>query len=364
MIKRNPRKILLTGGHAATAAYATAEAIASKGYFKEIFWVGTKTAIEGQNFQTLEAQILPPLGVTTYWIPGGRIQRKFTIWTIPSLIKIPLSFFVSLFLVIKIKPHVILSFGGGVSFPVILAGWLLGVPVVIHEQTASAGRANEIASPFARKIILSRTSSLDFFPMDKSIVIGNPVREEIVKIKPKNLSSVKTILITGGSRGSIALNELVEPILGKLLSKYRIIHQTGPLDYEKFAKIKSELTQSDNYEVYPSLDLDQMAKHYDLSDIVVARSGANTVSEIIIIGRPSVLVPIPWSYKNEQNLNAQYAEKLGLVKIVAQDADPSELYTTIENQAMNSKEILLNHQNFNSPDKFAAAKIATILEEI
>lgn len=366
MIKRNNRTILLTGGHAATAAYATVESLKQRNYFKQIFFVGSKTAIEGKDFETLESQILPELGVLTHWIPGGRIQRKFTIWTIPSLLKIPLSFIVAVFLILKIRPWLILSFGGGASFPVVLAGWLLGVPVIIHDQTASAGRANEIASPFARKIILSRASSLDFFPLEKSVVLGNPVRKEIVKIGPKNNTHIKTILITGGSRGSVALNELVQPVLKKLISKYKIIHQVGPIDYEKFAKIKTELSESEsgNYEVFPNLDLGQMTNYYKNSDVVVARAGANTVSEILIISRPCVLVPIPWSYKDEQNLNAKYAEDLGLAKIVSQNSDPQDLFNAIVSQVESAHEIKAKYKNFHSLDEKAADKIATLLEEI
>lgn len=366
MIKRNPKKILLTGGHAATAAYATVEGIKKRGHFKDIFWIGTKNALEGKSFQTLESQILPPLGVTTYWIPGGRIQRKFTIWTIPSLLKIPLSFLMSLFFIIKIKPHAVLSFGGGASFPVVLASFLLGVPVLIHEQTAVAGRANEISSFFAKKIILSRVSSLEFFPREKSEVLGNPVRKEILEIKPKKTSNIKTIFITGGSRGSQALNNLVKPILKNLLANYKIIHQTGSLEFENFSKIKSELSvaQNSNYDVYPTLDLSQMAKGYEDADVVVARAGANTVSEILITKRPAVLIPIPWSYKNEQNLNAQYAQNLGFVKIISQDSDPQALLEAINEQIMDVAKIRAKYSSFDSEDLNASQKIAIALEGI
>ncbi len=364
MIKRNSKRILLTGGHAATAAYAVIEALKKRDYFKEIFWIGVKGAIEGKNVETLESQILPPLGVTTHWIPGGRVQRKFTVWTIPSLLKIPMSFIASFFLIYKIKPKVILSFGGGVSFPVVFAGWMLGVPIVIHDQTATAGRANEVSSFFAKKVVLSRPSSLKYFPENKSVVLGNPVRSEIVQIKPKAPASYKTILITGGSRGSTTLNELVKPILSKLLTKYKIVHQTGALEYEDFAKFKSELKENKNYQVFPSLELSSMAKFYEESDLIVSRAGANTVSEILAIKRPAVLIPIPWSYKDEQNENAKYIEQYGFAKIVSQDEKPEVLLSAIEDQISSINEIRSKFNNFTSPDLEASSKIATFLESI
>ncbi len=365
MIKRNPKRVLLTGGHAATAAYAVCESIIKRKHFKEIFWIGVKGAIEGKNIETLESQILPPLGVATHWIPGGRIQRTFTIWTIPSILKFALSFFVSISLLFKIKPYVILSFGGGVSFPVVLAGFLLGIPVVVHDQTATAGRANEIASLFAKKIILSRNSSLNYFPQEKSVVLGNPVRDEILKIKPKN-GLVKSILITGGSRGSTSLNSLIKPNIKKLLEKYKIIHQTGAIDYEVYAELKTKLPEqlSERYMVYPNLDLNGMAKFYEECDLVISRSGANTVSEILAIGRPSLLVPIPWSYKNEQVENAKYAETLGVAKIFPQNGSSDNFLKAIEEQARSAKDIHSIFKDWSSPDSNAAKKIATFLEEI
>lgn len=120
--KEKARKIVLTGGHAATTAVATVEEILRRRENWGLYWLGAKNAIEGKDVPTLDVEIFPKLSVSFNPIYAGRIQRKFSIWTIPSLLKIPVGFIQSLFLLKKIKPDLILSFGGFVSFPVVFWG--------------------------------------------------------------------------------------------------------------------------------------------------------------------------------------------------------------------------------------------------
>ena len=251
--EENRRRIVLTGGHAATTAVAVTQEIKSEGLDWDLYWIGVKNAIEGKKIVTLESEVLPRLGVKFLPLITGRMQRRFTIWTIPSILKIPIGFIQSFYYLIKIRPRVILSFGGFASFPVVFSGSILGIPVVIHEQTSAIGRSNRMSVKFAKEIALSRKESLKYYPKEKSVITGNPVMKEVVRIKPKiKIGQIPTIFITGGSRGSQSINESVEKILRQLLSKYRVIHQTGGLDYLKFSDIKQKLPQAlrDNYEVF------------------------------------------------------------------------------------------------------------------
>ena len=161
------KKIVLTGGHAATTAIAVIEELLRRkesGVFNEIYWIGAKYALEGRKIRTLESTTIPKLGVRSFNIISGRIQKRFSVWTIPSLFKIPIGFFHALYILAKIKPNLILSFGGYSAFPVVVVGKMMNIPIVIHEQTMVYGLANKISSSLATKVTLARKESLEFFP--------------------------------------------------------------------------------------------------------------------------------------------------------------------------------------------------------
>lgn len=359
-------KIVLTGGHAATTAVAVVEQIRLMNYNWKIYWLGVKNAIEGKKIVTLESEVLPRLGVTFVPLTTGRLQRKFTIWTIPSLIKLPIGFIQSFYYLLKIKPKLVLSFGGFASFPVVLSAWFLKIPVIIHEQTSAAGRANLVGSKYAREITLSRKESKKYFSKNIVKVIGNPVMTEISKIKNTSPTASSTIFITGGSRGSRSINMVVEKILKRLLSKYKVIHQTGGLDYHKFSDIKQSLPQAlrDNYQVFVRVNPLEMWKIYLEASLIVSRAGANTVSEIMLTKTPAILIPLPISYMDEQTKNAKIAQNWGVAKIIFQkNLTPERLYKEIEN-IMNKRQFLINSlRNKISPDAGAAKKLVKIIEK-
>lgn len=350
-------KIVITGGHAATTALAVVEEINERhGVIGEIHWIGTKRAVEGKNGNTLESQILPGVGVIFHSLIMGRLQRKFSWWTIPSLLKIPIGFVQSLFLLITIRPRVILSFGGFASYPVVFWSWFLGIPVIIHEQTAVAGRANLAASRFAKRILLARPTSLNYFPKDKCMIIGNPILSYYFKhsFVIKN-SQTPTIFITGGSRGSEAVNDLIDRSLDKLLVDFHIIHQVGIHGLEKFKK-------RNNYLVVETLTPGEMYKMYEKADVVVARAGANTVAEVMALKKPTLFIPIPWSYLNEQYENAKVAVDYGLAEILnQQNATPERFIDRIYKLYASRDSISKFVISKDSPDRLAANRLVDIL---
>lgn len=359
MQKENNR-IVLTGGHAATTAMATVEELIRRDKDKslEIYWIGVEKAVEGSSVKTMEAELMPKMGVYFKPINTGRIQRRFTLWTIPSLLKIPFGFISALFLLLKIKPKVILSFGGFASFPVVVCGWFLGIPIVIHEQTACIGRANKYSLFFADKVALSRESSIKYINKKNYVVTGNPVMTQITEVKPKNeISTGKpTLFIMGGSRGSQRINENIKPIIDDLITEFNVIHQVGPMDHEEYKTLEKS-----GYQVFDRIDPMKIDNVYREADIVVARAGANTVSEILVTGRPAILIPIPWSYMNEQYENAKYVEEIGLGEIIPQEKlSPKLLYENIVKIKTNWKII---NKNVVSPDIEASKKLVDLLEE-
>ncbi|MFH1970983.1 MAG: UDP-N-acetylglucosamine--N-acetylmuramyl-(pentapeptide) pyrophosphoryl-undecaprenol N-acetylglucosamine transferase [Patescibacteria group bacterium] len=361
-MKRN-NKIILTGGHAGTAALSVVEEIQKQKLSWQIYWIGPKNAIEGKKTLSLEFKYFSKFNIKFYSIIFGKLQRKFSIWTILSVFKIPVGFVQALYFLIKIKPFVVLSFGGFASFPVVVMSKLFKIPVLIHEQTTVAGRANMLSAKFAEKILLSRELSEPYFPKNKCLVVGNPILSQYFK-ETKNLqeSDRKTIFIVGGSRGSQQINKIIKIALEKLLDKYKIIHTTGELDYKEFKKIKDNLSDNKSryYSLFSSIDPYEMLTIYNQVDLVISRAGANTVSELIALGKPSIFIPIPWAYLNEQTKNAEYASKYIPTVILNQSSLSTEkLFDGIEYLVNSSTQARKN----NYLDKEASKKIVSLLSK-
>lgn len=364
---RKSKRIVLTGGHAATTAYAVIQRLKEdKEINWKISWIGASSAMEGKKIPTFESEILPKMGVDCYFLVAGRLQRRFTIWTIPSLLKIPLGFIQAFFYLLAIRPQITLSFGGFAAFPVVFVSWLLNVPVVIHEQTSTVGRANLYSSFFAKKITLSRKESKQYFPKSKIEIVGNPLSLEISRIPSKNrLNLLPTILVTGGSRGSSIINSLIGEILERILEKYKIIHQTGRYEAFVFNRKREGLTPGlkNNYIVIDVAPPWQWAEFLKKADLIVSRAGANSVSEIMKVKIPSILIPIPWAYADEQNQNANMAEVFGISRTLHQkSATAKKLLDLIEETFLNWYKIVESVKNKKSPDENAAPKLIKILK--
>lgn len=350
--------ILLTGGHAATTAIAVIEEIRDRFPAADISWIGSKSAIAGSKVTTLEHKIYPSMGVKYFEITAGKLQTKFTRYTIPLLFMIPLGFFQSLGLIIKIRPRVILSFGGFASFPVVFWGFIFGIPVILHEQTVAAGRAAIISSYFAKKIALGREESRKYFPSQKTVVTGNPLMKEIKSIRTVDKPGGKrTILIMGGSRGSEFINEEVYKIKDRLSAKYNVIHITGERDHYKYKALNSG-----GYRVLAFVDPREIHKYYREADLIISRSGANTVSEILYLKRPAILIPLPRTFMDEQVKNARYAESMGTARVLTEpDVNPESLLGEINYVFENWQKITEKARRFISPDSNSSEKLVDLI---
>lgn len=351
------KKILLTGGHAGTTGLSVIKELKKQSSDIEISWIGVRKAVTGSLADTLEYKIYPKYGVKFYPFDVGKVQTKFTKYTIPLFLKIPISFIQIFIRAIKIRPDVIVSFGGSASLPVTFYGYLFRIPVIIHEQTSVAGRANLVASKFAKVIAISRRSSEKYYADKKIVLTGNPLAQSIIKyLDKKPRQFVRNILFTGGSRGSIWLNNALLPIVFKLSKKYKIYWQVGENNLEK---IKVE---NPNIKIFGQLDPDEMIEIIADSDIVISRSGANTVSELIALKKPSILIPIPWLYLNEQTENAKQMENLGLCRILPQkDLNPINLERSINMLIKDYSEIISKTRKLISEDIGASKKLVGII---
>lgn len=352
------KKILLTGSHAATPALSVVEEIRRRHLSWKIYWIGKKWASENKKTLSLEYRILPKKEVTFLPLESGKIQTKFTKHTIFALLKVPFGFFQSLILILKIKPNLVLSFGGASGALVSFWAWVLGIPVVIHEQTTAAGRANIKSAKFAKVVAISRESSRNFFPKSKVILTGNPLGKFVFEpVKNKKSEEVKTILFTGGSRGSKWINEAVIELIPKLSKKYKVIVQAGSEHLSSFQHLASSI------QLYGQVSPKKMIELLSQSDIVVGRAGANTTSELVALKKPCILIPIPWSYANEQVQNAKWVESLGLARILPQDKlSPQSLEKEIKTLILDFPKIISKTSKIKSFDLRASEKIVDLLE--
>lgn len=309
----------------------------------EVAVVGRKYTFEGDQALSLEYQTAQKLGIKFIAITTGRLQRTFTLRSFNSLVKVPVGFFQALKVLKTYQPDVLLSFGGYVSLPVALAAKSLGVPIVVHEQILGAGLSNKLVAKFAQKVCVSWKESAKFFPDDKVVLTGNPIRRFNATKNPdeKILKDVKDdrklMYVTGGSGGAHAINLLIEECVESLLKKYQIIHQTGDAknfnDFDRLEKKKANLSPElqKRYMLTKFVDSVNVLQILEKADLVISRAGINTITELLYFSKPSLLIPLPYGQHNEQLTNALFVKKIGLAEVAEQKNLTGErLYEMVE----------------------------------
>lgn len=357
-------KIVICGGHH-NSALVVAEKFIEKGY--EIIWFGRKySTLEDKNFSP-EFLEVNQKGIPFYEIKAGKFQPKYRFFQ--NLLRIPLGFLQSLYYLAKTKPDLILSFGGYLALPVAITGFFIRIPVVTHEQTTVCGLANQIIGKFSKKIFLSFNSSSTYIDSKKIVFTGLPIRKHIFTGEKIFKNSKMTIYITGGKQGAHVLNQAIFSVLPKLLENFNIIHQCGSTslynDIEKAKKIKKNLKKnSDHYLVKDYFFENEIGSVFKSADFVVSRAGAHTVYELLVLEKPAILIPIPWSHKNEQYQNALLFEKSGLGKIVDQSTvEKGKLLNEILDFSKNISQYRLK-KDFPKPPLNAEEKIISEIEKI
>jgi UDP-N-acetylglucosamine--N-acetylmuramyl-(pentapeptide) pyrophosphoryl-undecaprenol N-acetylglucosamine transferase len=208
----------------------------------------------------------------------------------------------------KLRPDAVVSFGGYEAVPICWAAKLSGIPIVIHEQTFSAGLSSKLTAPLAQKIAISWESSRQFFPKRKTVLTGNLIRKSLLNIKKQ--SNPNVLYIAGGHQGSVAVNEAIAPLLPELVKSFTVFHQLGLNTASGF--------KDKNYHAQKYFNLQELEKIYSQARLVIGRAGVNTVTELAYLGIPALLIPLPYTQKNEQLLNARFLQRLGLAVILEQ----------------------------------------------
>ena len=287
-----------TGGHI-YPAIAIANELKKRFPEAEFLFVGAKDKMEMQK--------VPQAGyaIKGLWIAG--LQRKLTLQNALFPIKLLSSLWESRKILKSFKPDVVIGTGGFASGPLLNVANSLNIPTLIQEQNSYPGITNKLLSKKAAKICVAYENLERFFPKEKMILTGNPVRQDLIDVSSKREEAIaffkldpkkKTLLVLGGSLGARRINQLIEKELQGLLSqKVQIIWQCGKLYLEDYSKYNSAQVQVVAF-------IERMDLVYAAADVVISRAGASSVSELCIVGKPVIFIPSPNVAEDHQTKNA------------------------------------------------------------
>jgi UDP-N-acetylglucosamine--N-acetylmuramyl-(pentapeptide) pyrophosphoryl-undecaprenol N-acetylglucosamine transferase len=299
-----------TGGHIYPAV-AIANELKSRFPDSEFLFVGAKDKMEMQK--------VPQAGykIEGLWISG--LQRKLTLQNAMFPFKLIDSLWKSRSIIKEFKPNVVIGTGGFASGPLLQMANMLNIPTVIQEQNSFPGITNKLLSKKANTICVAYENLERFFPKEKMILTGNPVRQDLIDIESKRGEAIqyfnldankKTLLILGGSLGARRVNQLIEKELDNFRSQdVQVIWQCGKLYFEDYKKYNKP-------DVQVLAFIDRMDLVYAAADIVISRAGASSVSELCIVGKPVIFIPSPNVAEDHQTKNAQsIVDKKGAIML-------------------------------------------------
>lgn len=357
-----------TGGHIYPAV-SIAKEIQKRYNNAEIIFVGTEKG--------LESKIVPKEGFVLKTIKVRGFERKLTLKNLVAVKEAVLSITSVRRIIKDFKPDIVIGTGGYVCGTVMLAAALMGIPTLIHESNAFAGLTNKLLFRFVDKIALNFEEAAKYFGNPKKVVItGNPIRADIFNIsKHAGLSEfgfkedIPLVFVTGGSRGARKINQSILAFAEECnkTGKYQLLHMTGDTQYEavlKSYKDRNISVDSPYIKVVPYLH--NMPYALGASDLIISRCGAMILSEITVLGKPSILIPFPYSADNHQEYNGRALEKKGATAlIIEKDLSESKLKETILGLLMDRQKLdamAANSKKLGVKD--AAEKIGDIISEL
>lgn len=310
-----------TGGHI-NPGIAIANKIKEENIDAQITFIGT---VRG-----LENDLVPRAGYKLETIEAYGINRKISVENIRNLVKTLKSIGKAKKIIKKLKPDVVIGTGGYICMPVMLAAKKLKIPTLLHESNAFPGVSIKVLSKDVNTVMVGFEDAIKRLPKAKNVVLtGTPTKmkknilddEKIKKIKEQLgfKSDLPVVLVTGGSQGAKSINEtLINIIKKKMNNNYQIIWAAGKNQYDL---IKEELQQANiNIGNIPRVKIVpyiyNMEEVMNAVDVVVARSGAMTITEISVLGKPAIFIPYPYATENHQEYNAKVLEKTGAAKII------------------------------------------------
>ena len=334
-----------TGGHI-NPGIAIANKIKEKENNSEIIFIGTNRGLEND--------LVPRAGYELKTINAHGLERKLSIQNFKNLYETYKSIGEAKKIIQNFKPDVLIGTGGYICVPTVIAAKKLGIPVVLHESNAFPGIAVKLFKKKANKILVGFKDAKERLGNRENVIVtGNPIKlkkqnyTEIQKEKIKQELGLKidkpVVLVFGGSQGAQSINRsLIEIIVNKKNKNYQIMWAAGP---EQYDKIKSKLNEVninidkiENAKIVPYIY--NMEEVMNTADLVVCRSGAMTITEISVVGKPAIFIPFPFATENHQEYNARVLEKVGAAKIILDKDLNSEILGNTINRMVKDKEKL------------------------
>ncbi len=356
------KPIVFTGGGTGGHIYpglAIADELKAISNEYSIIWIGSNNGKDKKMVQANVSKDGTKSCDRFIAIPSGKLRRYFSLQNFIDIFKIGFGFIASIIILIKVKPLVVFSKGGFVSVPPCAAAKLLGIPVYTHECDFSPGLATKLNVRFAKKILLSYEESKSFFAptvQTKLLVVGNPVRDIFWNADSNSgysfleykKSNKPLLMVLGGSSGAKQVNNVVFEKLDWLLEQFDVVHQTGPGDdFSRALELVAERA-SDATKVYKPFDFiyTEMPHVLSCADVILSRSGANSIWECAVEQKPMLLLPLAGSgTRGDQVENAKhFQQKGGAIVVDSLEKD----FTVLCGNITSALELLKHEENLQT----------------
>lgn len=330
------KHIVLTGGGTAghvTPNIALIPRLQELGY--QISYIG--------SYNGIEKKLIEEMKIPYYGISSGKLRRYFDVKNFTDPFRVLKGFSEARKLMKDLSPDIVFSKGGFVTVPVVLAAKKCKIPAIIHESDMTPGLANKLCIPSAAKVCCNFPETVSCLPEGKAVLTGTPIRQELLKgdkvqaLNFTGFSAAKpTILIIGGSLGSVAVNNAVRFILPQLLEKFQVIHLCGK------GKLDESLKNTPGYVQYEYIEK-ELADLFALADIVISRAGANAICELCALKKPMLLIPLSANAsRGDQILNARSFEKLGYSMVLEEETLQDQLLLDTVNQLYDNRQTFID----------------------
>lgn len=343
---------------------------------EELTYSDTKPELYYFGPSPYDKTLLDELEIAYVPCPAGKLRRYFSIQNILDVFRNFFGVFVAVWKLYFIYPDVIFSKGGYTSVPILIAARFLRIPVVIHESDAIPGRANKMAISFARYIGIAYDDAAQYFPTDKTALVGIPLRRALMQPPPDPFTFLgipndkPLIYVTGGSTGADRLNSLILSSLQFLLPHYRIFHQTGAANVSEMRLTAQGLLQDSpllqDYYLEGTVSADTAAALISGASLIITRAGSTTLSEIAYHGKPAIVIPIPEDISRDQRTNAYAYARSGAASVIEEANLTTHLLaqeiSSIIGDQQRHQEMAKAAKDMHIPE--AAEKIAHILISI
>lgn len=371
------KRIVLTGGGTGGHIFplvAVAEELRRQYDHIDFLYIGTSA-----QMGDVAQKVMEELNIPTKNIATGKMRRYFSLEYFGDLFRIPFGIMQSLWHLLIYMPDAVFSKGGYASLPVVIAAWIYHIPILTHDSDAVPGWANRIGGKLSRYVAVSYSASVKYFLASKTMVTGNPIREAILhgdRLRGYQRwgfsESRPTLLVVGGSQGARAINKAILRILPELSKRVQVLHITGKGNFDESNHIAAEYgfkSGRHRYFAVPFLDRDEMADAYAVADIIVSRSGANSITEIAATQLVAIFVPLTHSANDHQSMNAYEIAKIGGALVMEESNLGSNLLIEKIDELLQQKELRTQLQQkikaFYYPDaaKKITAGIIKMMEE-